>query len=106
MVATGMEVRVREGSRGFNRDAVSLAVAVGLGLLTWEADRMNFVSADAGACGTTIFWKHVWHSICPPLVLESAVICWPQTGHANLNSLIGSTARVSHSAPHDNAFLQ
>ena len=46
------------------------------------------MSADSGACGTTIFWKQVGHSICPPLVIESAVICWPQTGHAKLNSLM------------------
>src|SRR5262245_61949541 len=28
--------------------------------------------------------------MCPPLLLESAVMCCPHTGHANLNSLIGS----------------
>src|ERR1039458_1260963 len=77
----------------------------GRGLPTWAADRSNFVSSDAGACGTTIFRKQVGHSICLPLVLESAVICWPQTGHANLNSLIASAPTISHRAPGDNAFF-
>ena len=103
MITTGMEVRVREGFRGFNRDAAS--ADAGRGLPTWEADRMNFVSADVGACGTTIFWKQVGHSTCPPLVLESAVICWPQTGHANLNSLIASAATIPYGTADDNAFF-
>jgi hypothetical protein len=59
--------------RGPNCDPAS--VEEGRGLPTWEADRISFVSSDAGAWGTTIFWKQVGHSICPPLVLESAVIC-------------------------------
>src|SRR5208282_1490459 len=80
---TGMDVRTGVGGRGANCAAAS--ADAGRGLPTWEADRMNLVSAEAGACGTTIFWKQVGHSTCPPLVLESAVICWPQTGHANLN---------------------
>jgi hypothetical protein len=66
---------------------------------------MNFESCDAGAWGTTIFWKQVGHSICPPLVLESAVMCWPQTGHANLNSLIASAATIPQAAEEDNAFF-
>jgi hypothetical protein len=66
---------------------------------------MSFVSAKSGAWGTTIFWKQVGHSICPPLVLESAVMCWPQTGHANLNSLIASAPTISHRAGDDNAFF-
>src|SRR5713101_338853 len=60
----------------------------GRGLATCDAERMNFGSADAGACGTTILWKQVGHSICEPVVVESAVMCWPHTGHANLNSLM------------------
>ena len=79
-------------------------VETGRGLATWEAERMNLVSADEGACGTTIFRKQVGHSMCPPLVLESAVMCWPQTGHANLNSLIGSTVTISHDRVNHNLF--
>jgi hypothetical protein len=77
----------------------------GRGLPTWTAESSNFVWFDAGAWGTTIFRKQVGHSICPPLVLESAVICWPQTGHANLNSLIASTATIPQAAGNDNAFF-
>src|SRR6266850_2215257 len=68
---------------------VSVPDGAGRGLPTWDADKMNFGSANEGAWGTTIFWKQVGHSICPPLVVESAVMCWPHTGQANLNSLIG-----------------
>jgi hypothetical protein len=39
-------------------------------------------------------------------VLESAVICWPQTGHANLNSLIASAPTIPHNVTRDNAYLQ
>jgi hypothetical protein len=63
------------------------------------------VSADVGAWGTTIFWKQVGQPIWLPLALESAVICWPQTGHANLNSLIASAPTISHRAGDDNAFF-
>jgi hypothetical protein len=49
---------------------------------------MNFESADSGACGAVIFWKHVGHSITVPLCDESHFMCWPQTGHAYLNSLM------------------
>src|SRR3974390_2478931 len=69
-------------------------LGVGLGFPTCEAERMNLGSSEDGPCGITIFWKHVGHSSCPPLLLESAVICWPQTGHANLNSLIGSLQTI------------
>src|SRR5512132_4247169 len=57
------------------------------------AERMNLESAR-GAGGTTIFWKQVGQSSWVPLLLESAVICWPHTGQANLNSLI----RCAHSS--------
>jgi hypothetical protein len=32
-------------------------------------------------------------------------MCWPQTGHANLNSLIASKATIPQAAGHDNSFL-
>src|SRR5712671_212142 len=91
-----MGTAVREGEVGASCESV--ADETGRGLLTWAADKMNFGSASEGACGTTIFRKQVGHSSCPPLVLESAVMCWPQTGHANLNSLIGFGRRF-HSRP-------
>jgi hypothetical protein len=51
---------------------------------------MNFGSSVAGAWGATIFWKHVGHSIVVPLCDESHLMCWPQTGHAYLNSLMAA----------------
>jgi hypothetical protein len=63
---------------------------VGRGFDACAADKMSLESPAVGPCGTTIFWKQVGHSSCDPAVLESAVMCWPQTGHANLNSLIAS----------------
>jgi hypothetical protein len=66
---------------------------------------MNFESSEAGAWGTTIFWKQVGHSNCPPLVLESAVMCWPHTGQANLNSLIASAGTIPQAGEDDNPFL-
>ena len=52
-----------------------------------------------------IFWKQVGQSICPPLLLESAVMCCPHTGHANLNSLIGSHYTIPQQAGIDNSFF-
>ena len=78
---------------------------VGRGLATWVAESMSLVSTDLGAWGTTIFWKQVGHSICPPALVESAVMCWPQTGHANLNSLIASAPTIPHRTTEDNAFF-
>jgi hypothetical protein len=49
---------------------------------------INFESPVAGGCGTVIFWKHVGHSITVLLRHDSHLICWPQTGQANLNSLM------------------
>src|SRR5512137_823960 len=63
---------------------------------------MNLVSLEAGAWGTTIFWKQVGQEICAPDVVESAVRCWPQTGHANLNSLIATARMISETAGGDN----
>jgi hypothetical protein len=51
---------------------------------------MNFGSSVAGACGAVIFWKHVGHSITVPLCDESHFMCWPQIGHAYLNSLMAA----------------
>jgi hypothetical protein len=59
-------------------------------------ERMNFGSPESGACGATILWKQVGHSNGFPLALESAVICCPQTGQANLNSLI---SHINNSTP-------
>ena len=46
------------------------------------------------------FRKHVGHGICEPVSLESAVMCWPHTGQANLNSLM---ALNSHQIRHSHA---
>jgi hypothetical protein len=51
---TRTEERGDEVCRGPNCEAAS--AETGRGLATWEADRMNFVSWDVGAWGTTIFW--------------------------------------------------
>jgi hypothetical protein len=40
------------------------------------------------------------------LVAESAVMCCPHTGHANLNSLIACSPTISHRAGADNPFFQ
>src|SRR5437016_780057 len=96
-------IAVRGAKMGFTCE--SDPDGAGRGLPTWEADKINFGSADEGAWGTTIFWKQVGHSSWPPLVVESAVMCWPQTGHANLNSLIGSAKTIPYSARQDNSFL-
>src|SRR5881396_1522011 len=74
----------------------------GRGLPTWAAETMSFELAEAGACGAMIFWKQVGQSSCVPLVLESAVICCPQTGHANLNSLIVSRRTIPYLDRPDN----
>jgi hypothetical protein len=47
--------------------------------------RMNLWFA-AGAWRAIIFWKQVGHSITEPPNDASHLICWPHTGHANLNS--------------------
>ena len=60
------------------------------------AERINFGSPDSGAWGATILWKQVGHSNGFPLALESAVMCCPQTGQANLNSLI---SHINNSTP-------
>lgn len=52
------------------------------------ADMMSLDSPEAGAWGTTIARKQVGHSMAAPLFPGDAVRCWPQTGQANLNSLI------------------
>src|ERR1035437_2818872 len=101
--AARIEERGDDARRAPNCAAPS--AEAGRGLPTWEADRMNFVSCDVGAWGTTIFWKQVGHSICPPLVLESAVMCWPHTGQTNLNSLMASPPTIPHGTPDDKPFL-
>src|ERR1035438_8514307 len=50
----GTVERGDEVCRGPSREAAS--PEAGRGLATWEADRINFVSCDVGAWGTTIFW--------------------------------------------------
>jgi hypothetical protein len=35
-----------------------------------------------------MIWKQVGHSTCAPLALESTAMRWPQTGQANLNSVM------------------
>ena len=72
------------------------SVCGGRGLSACAAEIMSFESVEAGAWGTMILRKQVGQSIFPPLALESAVICWPQTGHANLNSLIAVGPKPFH----------
>ncbi len=55
---------------------------------TCAAERMNLDCSEDGAWGTINLRKHVGHSIGDPLAAASQVICWPQTGQANLNSLM------------------
>jgi hypothetical protein len=67
----------------------AFATAAGIGRSPiFVPDMINFGSSDSGACGAMIFWKHVGHSIVVPLCDESHLMCWPQTGHAYLNSLM------------------
>jgi hypothetical protein len=61
--------------------------------------RMNFGSFVVGACGATIFWKHVGHSITVPLCVESHTMCWPHTGQAYLNSLMLGVPATFHIPP-------
>jgi hypothetical protein len=75
LFAAGRAVPAREFAAGFfstNLEPVSI----------------YFCVSDAGACGAVIFWKHVGQSITVPACDASQIICWPQTGHANLNSLM------------------
>ena len=92
MATIGMVARAGDDADGSMGAPVDDA---GRGLATSAAERTNFESPAAGAWGTTILRKQGGQLSCPPLVLESAVMCWPQTGHANLNSLISSF--VNHS---------
>src|SRR6266705_2723704 len=66
---------------------------------------ISLESVEVGACGTTIFRKQVGQLIFPPLVLESAVMCWPQTGHANLHSLILFAPTIPHPPCLHNSFF-
>src|SRR3954471_2266174 len=52
-----------------------LVADVGRGFATCAADRINFGSPAVGACGITILRKQVGQLNCPPLALESAVMC-------------------------------
>jgi hypothetical protein len=67
---------------------------------------INFGSSDSGACGAVIFWKHVGHSITVPLCDESHFMCWPHTGHANLNSLMADRKAFHIRAPSATWFFQ
>ena len=52
-MTAGSEVRRAELPRGPSCEAAS--AEAGRGLATWEAERMNLVSPDSRAWGTTIF---------------------------------------------------
>ena len=64
----------------------------------FEPVRMN-LEPGAGACGATIFWKHVGQSMTLPPCDASHIMCWPQTGQAYLNSLINLWAKPFHRTP-------
>src|SRR6266581_4167913 len=101
---------IRKETRDMRRAGVGMAFChtaslwAGRGLPTWAAETMSFECADEGACGMMSFWKQVGQSSCAPLVLESAVICCPQTGHANLNSLIALARTIPYRGAADNVF--
>jgi len=57
-------------------------------LVAFEPVIINSTSSLTGACGTMILWKHDGHSIIELLRHNSHLICWPQTGQTNLNSLL------------------
>jgi hypothetical protein len=57
-------------------------------LVAFEPFMINSTSSPSGACGTMILWKHVGHSIIELLRHNSHLICCPQTGQTNLNSLL------------------
>src|SRR5262249_33510261 len=80
--------KLRRGIGVIGSDGAIVAVGKGRGLSASAADKINFGSADAGAWGTTIFRKQVGQEIFEPTEFAPAVICWPQTGQANLNSLM------------------
>jgi hypothetical protein len=96
MAATG---KFLAGSGALD-NKLAFAMADGIGRSpVFVPDMINFGSSDSGACGAVIFWKHVGHSITVPLCDESHFMCWPQTGHANLNSLmVGGIAFHIHAA--------
>jgi hypothetical protein len=59
---------------------------------------MSLLSVEVGACGATIFWKQVGHSMTEPPCDVSHIMCWPQTGQAYLNSLMADfRSNISHS---------
>ena len=67
--------------------------------------RTNFVPG-AGACGAMIFWKQVGQSMTLPACDSSHIMCWPQMGHANLNSLMASDGQnISQNPPFGNALF-
>lgn len=57
-------------------------------LLASLAEMTNLASPEVGAWGTTILRKQVGQEIFEPVSFASAVMCWPQMGQANLNSLM------------------
>ncbi|HLP76009.1 MAG TPA: hypothetical protein VK327_03760 [Candidatus Paceibacterota bacterium] len=87
--ATMINVNERRCDTAGDADAVAGASFFGgmfRGLAASDAERTNLWSADAW--GTTILRKQVGQSSSEPVALESAVMCWPHTGQANLNSLM------------------
>src|SRR5580658_9434660 len=55
-----------------------------------------YLTSGPGAWGATIFWKQVGHSMTEPPWVESHIMCWPQTGQANLNSFMGRLRLAEH----------
>src|SRR5688572_8216504 len=77
------------------RDRVSPATMPDFGRWsTSDAAKTSLELPSLGAWGTTILRKQVGHSICEPPTVESHVMCWPQTGQANLNSLMARYVQV------------
>jgi hypothetical protein len=66
---------------------------------TSAAVRTKPGESAAGALGTTSLRKQVGQSIGEPVAVESHVMCWPQTGQANLKELMERTCYR-----HDNRF--
>ena len=64
---------------------------------TSEAVSTRFDAPGAVAWGTMSWRKQVGQAIGEPLLPEAHVMCWPQTGQANLISLMIKTTHANES---------
>jgi hypothetical protein len=73
-------------------------------LVAFEPFMINSTSSPTGARGTMTLWKHIGHSIIELLRHDSHLICRPQAGQTNLNSLM-LLKRIPHSCDARNGFF-